>query len=132
MNFKKFLTVFLVFFIPIFAFFILSSQDESVAKKVDYAQKPRIVKFTSTMCMDCKKLNETMQKVYPKYSEKIVLEEIQVQNNDKYTNEQIKKYNVSLVPTIVIVDRMGNRLNKIEGYIEERDLEKIMKDLCNE
>ena len=81
------------------------------------------------MCLDCKKLNENIQKVYPKYADKIVLTEIQVQNNDEYTNKQIDKYNISLVPTTVIIDRNGKQLDKIEGYIEEADLEKIMKDL---
>lgn len=132
MKFKNFFTIFLIFAIPIFAFMILSTNDKTEAKKSDIGFRPQIIKFTSQMCLDCKKLNETMQKVYPKYAEKIALTEIQVQNNDKYTNDQIKKYGVSLVPTTVILDRNGNHIKTIEGYIEEQDLEKLMKDLCNE
>jgi thioredoxin-like negative regulator of GroEL len=132
MNFKKIFTVFLIFAIPIFAFMVLSSKNEGVAQKVSMNNKPQIIKFTSLMCLDCKKLNEVMQKVYPKYSDKILLTEIQVQNNDDYTNKQIEKYAVSLVPTTIILDKNGKNLNKIEGFIEEEELEKIMKDLCNE
>lgn len=132
MKFKNFITIFLIFVIPVFAFMILSANDESVAKKVETGSKPKIIKFASLMCLDCKKLNETMKKVYPKYSDKILLTEIQVQNNDKYTNEQIEKYNITLVPTTIFFDKNGKQIDKIEGYIEEQDLEKMMKDLCNE
>lgn len=132
MKFKNFIIVFLIFVVPIFAFMILSTQEQSMAQRLDNASKPQIIKFTSLMCLDCKKLNETMKNVYPKYSEKITLTEVQVQNNDTFTNEQIKKYNISLVPTIVLVDKNGKKLDKIEGYIEESDLEKIMRDLINE
>lgn len=129
MNFKNFFTIFLIFAIPILAFAVLSSRNETEAKRIETTSKPQIVKFSSLMCLDCKKLNENIQKVYPKYADKIVLTEIQVQNNDEYTNKQIDKYNISLVPTTVIIDRNGKQLDKIEGYIEEADLEKIMKDL---
>lgn len=132
MKFKNFITIFLIFAIPVFAFMVLSSNDESVAKKVEVASKPHIIKFTSQMCLDCKNLNQTMKKVYPKYSDSILLTEIQVQNNDKYTNEQIDKYDITLVPTTIFFDKNGKQIKKIEGYIEEQDLEKMMKDLCNE
>ena len=132
MNLKSFFTVFLIFVLPLLAFMMLSTKSESLAQRSDNALKPQIIKFTSLMCLDCKKLNETMQKVYPKYKNDILLTEIQVQNNDEYTNEQIKKFNISLVPTVVILDKNKNIVKKIEGYIEEQDLEKLMKEMCNE
>ena len=84
------------------------------------------------MCLDCKRLNEVMVKVYPKYSEDIILTEVQVQNNDKYTNDQIAKYNVSLVPTMILLDKKGNKIEKIEGFLPEKDLENKMKAMLNE
>ena len=132
MKFKNFITIFLIFAIPVCAFFLLSSKNESMAQKIELGNKPHLIKFTSLMCLDCKNLNETMKKVYPKYSDKIALTEIQVQNNDEFTNSQIKKYNISLVPTTIVIDKNGKQVQKIEGYIEEQDLEKLMKDLCNE
>ncbi|MBR1754277.1 thioredoxin family protein [bacterium] len=132
MKFKNFITIFLIFVIPVFAFMVLNSGKNTVSQKAEAGSKPQIIKFTSQMCLDCKKLNETMHKVYPKYADDIILTEIQVQNNDEFTNEQIKKYNISLVPTVVILDKNGKKTHKIEGYIEEANLEKLMKDLCNE
>lgn len=132
MKFKNFFTVFLIFAIPLFAFFVLASKDESVAQKAQTQSQPHIVKFSSAMCLDCKSLNATLKKIYPKYSDKILLTEIQVENNDDYTNEQIKKYGISLVPTTIFIDKDGNKVDKIEGDIEAQELEEMMKELINE
>ena len=72
-----------------------------------------------------------MKDVYPKYSGKIDLVEIQVQNNDDYTKKQIEKYNVTLVPTLIMLDAKGKKVLKTEGFVEKEKLEKIMKDLSN-
>ena len=132
MNYKNFTIIALIIALPLLAFFILSSRNESLAQKSNSTEKPQIIKFTSLMCLDCKRLNEVMVKVYPKYSEDIILTEVQVQNNDKYTNDQIAKYNVSLVPTMILLDKNGNKIEKIEGFLPEKDLENKMKAMLNE
>ncbi|RAI15823.1 MAG: hypothetical protein DKM22_01325 [Candidatus Melainabacteria bacterium] len=132
MNYKNFTIIALIIALPLLAFFILSSRNESLAQKSNSTEKPQIIKFTSLMCLDCKRLNEVMVKVYPKYSEDIILTEVQVQNNDKYTNDQIAKYNVSLVPTMILLDKKGNKIEKIEGFLPEKDLENKMKAMLNE
>ena len=132
MTYKNFNIISLIIALPLLAFFILSSRNESLAQKSNSTEKPQIIKFTSLMCLDCKRLNEVMVKVYPKYSEDIILTEVQVQNNDKYTNDQIAKYNVSLVPTMILLDKKGNKIEKIEGFLPEKDLENKMKAMLNE
>lgn len=132
MNYKNFTIIALIIALPLLAFFILSSRNESLAQKSNSTEKPQIIKFTSLMCLDCKRLNEVMVKVYPKYSEDIILTEVQVQNNDKYTNDQIAKYNVSLVPTMILLDKKGNKIEKIEGFLPEKNLENKLKAMLNE
>ncbi len=132
MKFKNFTIITLIFVIPLVAYMILSKPDASFANKTITANKPQIIKFTSLMCLDCKKLGKVMMDVYPKYSDKITLVEVQVQNTDAYTKKQVEKYNITLVPTLIILDSKGKKLNKIEGFIEKEKLERIMKDLANE
>ena len=133
MKFKNFSIIALIFAVPLIAYMIMSHSDACCAKKaVNTANKPQIIKFTSAMCLDCKKLGTVMKEVYPKYSTKITLTEIQVQNNDAYTKSQIDKYNITLVPTLVILNAKGKKLNKLEGFVEKEKLDKIMKDLSNE
>jgi thioredoxin-like negative regulator of GroEL len=129
MKFKNFSIIALIFVIPMIAYFILSKSDASFASKNVGTNKPQIIKFTSLMCLDCKKLGDVMKEVYPKYSDKITLVEVGVQNNDEFTKKQVAKYNITLVPTMIIINSKGKKLNKIEGFVEKEKLEKIMKDL---
>lgn len=129
MRFKNFSIIALIFVVPVIAYMLMSRPDASFAKKTTDTNKPQIIKFTSLMCLDCKKLGTVMKEVYPKYSDKIMLIEIQVQNNDDYTKKQVEKYNVTLVPTLVVLNSKGKQVNKIEGFIEKEKLEKLMKEL---
>lgn len=132
MNVKNFSIIALIFVVPLMAYMIMSRSETCCAKKVTNQNRPQIIKFTSAMCLDCKKLSTVMKEVYPKYSDKITLIEVQVQNNDDFTKKQIDKYNVTLVPTLIIIDSKGKKLNKFEGFVEKEKLDKIMKDLTNE
>lgn len=132
MKFKNFSIITLIFVVPLIAYAILAGPDASLAKKTEGGDKPQIIKFTSLMCLDCKKLSNVMKDVYPKYSDKITLVEVQVQNNDAYTKKQIEKYNITLVPTLIVLDSKGKKLSKIEGFVEKQKLDKMMKDLANE
>lgn len=128
---KNFSIITLIFVIPLVAYFILTKPDASLASKNIDANKPQIIKFTSLMCLDCKKLGNVMKEVYPKYSNKINLVEIQVQEENDYTKKQIQKYNVTLVPTMIFVNAKGKQTKRIEGFVEKSTLEKYMKDLIN-
>jgi thiol-disulfide isomerase/thioredoxin len=126
---KNFSIITLIFVVPLIAYFLLAKPDPTFANKSLNVSKPQIIKFTSLMCLDCKKLNNVIKEVYPKYSDKIELIEIQVQNADPYTQKQVQKYNITLVPTLVVINSKGKQLNRIEGFIEKERLEKIMKEL---
>lgn len=126
---KNFSIITLIFVIPLIAYFLLSKPGESLATKAPQANKPQVIKFTSLMCLDCKKLGTVMKEVYPKYSNKINLIEIQVQNNDEYTKKQVEKYNVTLVPTLIFINSKGKKVSKIEGFVEKDRLDKLMKEL---
>ena len=129
MKLKSLIIIFLVFALPSFAYFMLTQNNVSYAQKSENT-KPEIIKFTSQMCLDCQKLNTTIKDVYPKYADKIKLTEIKVEKNDSFTKEQIKKYNVLLVPTTIF--KKENKTKRIEGYITKNQLEKEMKALINE
>lgn len=129
MKFKNFIIITLIFVVPLLAYMILAKPDASLANKNGTGNKPQIIKFTSLMCLDCKKLGGVMKEVYPKYKDQITLIEIQVQNNDEFTKKQVEKYNVTLVPTVVLVDSNGKKVGKYEGFIEKDKLDKLLKDL---
>lgn len=128
MKFKNVSIVTLIFVVPLVAYFILSHPHASLAVKME-GPKPQIIKFTSLMCLDCKKLNKVLKEVYPKYSSKIALTEVQVQDESASTKKMIQKYNVTLVPTLVTINSKGQTVKKVEGFIDKPQLEKMMNEL---
>lgn len=129
MKFKNIIVITLIFVVPLVAYMILAKPEAGLADKASTGNKPQIIKFTSLMCLDCKKLSGVMKEVYPKYKDKITLIEVQVQNNDDYTKNQVQKYNITLVPTVILLDSKGKKVGKYEGFIEKEKLEKLLKDL---
>lgn len=126
---KNFSIIALIFVVPLVAYMILTRPDASMANKAPVANKAQIIKFTSAMCLDCKKLEKVVKEVYPAYSKKIVLTEVHVQTETPYTKQLVQKYNVTLVPTMVFIDTKGKTIAKTEGYMDKTQLEKYMKDL---
>lgn len=137
---KKNMTIIaLVFVLPLVAFGVLSSNNESTAKpKVGVTEteevpvsvgKPQVIKFSSAMCLDCQTMNKLFKEVFPKYNERIVLTEVHVQDGKAFTGELIKKYNVTLVPTMIFLDSNNNQVKRIEGAIEKVELENYLEGL---
>ena len=125
---KNILIISLIFIVPLLAYFILTNSSSTTATTAEKG-KPQIIKFTSAMCLDCQTMNKLLKEVFPKYQDKIVMTEIQVQNRDKFVDEQIKKYNVTLVPTIIMLNSEGKQVQRIEGAIPKDELEKYLQGL---
>ncbi len=135
---KNIIIIALVFLVPLAAFWILSNSGSTTAKTTpqDVPQaeeviigKPQVLKFTSTMCLDCQTMNKLFKEVFPKYSDRIVLTEISVQDGKAFTNEQIKKYNITLVPTMIFLDSNNKEVRRVEGAIEKEVLEEYLEGL---
>lgn len=129
---KNFSIITLIFVVPLIAYMFLTKPDASMASKSTDANKPKIMKFTSLMCLDCKKLDKVFKELYPKYSDKITLVEVPVQTETAFVKTNVQKYNVTLVPTLVFITAKGKMLYKTEGYMPKEELEKKMKALINE
>ncbi|HIT55452.1 TPA: hypothetical protein IAA92_04280, partial [Candidatus Galligastranaerophilus intestinigallinarum] len=68
---------------------------------------------------ECKKVKEAVDKVFGNYKEAVLLEEINVSENSDKTNGMIETYKITVVPTIVFIDKNGAVINKIEGLADE-------------
>lgn len=129
---KNVLIISLIFILPIVTYFTLSTIKSGAEPKTSSNTQcnAKIIKFSSAMCRDCKKLAEVMDEVYPKYQDKIELESISVEKSDKKTVNLIKKYKVTLVPALVYIYN-GEVLKYTEGALTAQQLEKNMKELIN-
>lgn len=127
---KNIITVLLVLIVPIVAYILMNHSSSDVASIAEATTaKPQIIKFTSSMCLDCQEMNKIVKEVYPQYKDKVVLTEIPVQDGKAFTQEQIKKYNVTLVPTIIMLDSNGQQVKRIEGAIPKEEFVQYIEGL---
>lgn len=132
---KNWIVALAILIIPLAAYFVLDKTNAPKSSFEAHAQsgytKPAVLKFSSPMCLDCKKLEGVTSVVMPKYSDKIEYKKYTTQNNDSETDALIKKYNITLVPTMIFVKKDGNMYKKTEGFMTEKELENILKGLIN-
>ena len=127
---KNIITVLLVLIVPIVAYILMNNSSSDVASIAEATTaKPQIIEFTSSMCLDCQEMNKIVKEVYPQYKDKVVLTEIPVQDGKAFTQEQIKKYNVTLVPTIIMLDSNGQQVKRIEGAIPKEEFVQYIEGL---
>lgn len=129
---KNVLIISLIFILPVVAYFTLSTIKSEAEQKGSVTQScdAKIIKFSSRMCRDCQKLAVVMDEVYPKYQDKIDLENISVEKNDKKTINLIKKYRVTVIPALVYIYK-GEVLKYTEGALTAEQLDKNMRELAD-
>jgi thiol:disulfide interchange protein len=125
---KNLLIISLIFILPILAYLLLTVSNSTTAKTFE-SSRPQVIKFSSAMCLDCQTMNKVFKEIFPKYEDKITLTEIQVQDNNSFNQEQIKKYNVTLVPTIILINSQGKQVKRLEGAVEKDKMDNYLKGL---
>ncbi len=128
MNKKSIITILAILIIPVIAFFGLTfnKDNASVARAEG---KPEVIKFTSTMCLECKEVNKVFKELLPKYQDKFNYTEIIVDNRNDMNNALIKKYHVQLVPTIIMINSDGTQYKRIESSLPVEQMEQYIKGL---
>ncbi len=127
---KNIITILLVLIVPIIGYILMNNSNSDVVSVADAkSSKPQIIKFTSSMCLDCQEMNKIIKEVYPQYKDRIILTEIPVQDGKAFTQEQINKYNVTLVPTIILIDSNGNQVKRIEGAVPKEEFLQCIEGL---
>ncbi len=126
---KNLIVVLAIFIIPLVTYAMLTISNIPTTAQANKENKPQVVKFTSQMCLDCQTMNNIFKEIFPKYKDDIILTEIQVQERNDYNQSMIDKYNVTLVPTIILLDSNGKQIKRIEGAIPSSEMDKCLKGL---
>ena len=125
---KNIIIISLIFALPIIAYMALTASNKTNAKTIETG-KPQVIKFTSEMCLDCQTMNKIFKEIFPKYENKIILTEIPVQKQDAHIQEKIKEHNVTLVPTIILLNSNGSQVKRIEGAISKEQMDQYLPGL---
>ncbi len=126
---KNIVILLFVFILPLFAYFMLSKTNQG-SVSVANTNRPQLIKFTSNMCGECKRVEPVVNNVMEKYQDTIQYIVIPVQVDNRYNQEMIAKYRVTLVPTIILRDKNQKVVKRIEGYVDEKTLDNYLKGLC--
>lgn len=128
---KNLIIISLIFALPLIAYAVLSGTKVESATQEHVSGKPQIIKFSSKLCSDCKKMKGVFETVMPQYSGTVEVIEYDIEKNDKNINNAIDTYNVNLVPTIIYIDKNGKVVRKTEGYIDKHKFEAYVKEILN-
>lgn len=128
---KNLIIISLIFALPLIAYAVLSGTKVESATQEHVSGKPKIIKFSSKLCSDCKKMKGVFETVMPQYSGTVEVIEYDIEKNDKNINNAIDTYNVNLVPTIIYIDKNGKVVRKTEGYVDKHKFEAYVKEILN-
>lgn len=126
---KNLIVILAIFIIPLLTYVMLTISNNPTTARDSFTGKPQVLKFTSQMCLDCQTMNKVFKEIFPKYKDDIELIEIQVQDKNNYNQSMIEKHNVTLVPTIILIDSEGKQVKRIEGAIPSSEMDDCLKGL---
>ena len=128
MDKKNIITIIALLFIPLIAFWgiNLNKEPQAVAQT---AGIPQILKFSSSMCLECKQVEEIFDELVPQYKDKFEYKQIFVDSGKDMNNQLIKKYNVTLVPTVIMLNSDGTVAKTIVGAVPKEKYEDCIKRL---
>ena len=124
---KNLIIISLIFAVPLLAYWGLKTSHPTDAKST--SGQPQVIKFASDMCIDCQKMSKVFKELKPKYGDRIAFMDINVQDSNPGTKNMIKKYNVSLVPTIILLDSSGKQVRRLEDAVPLEEMDNYLKEL---
>lgn len=126
---KTLLIVCMIFALPVIAYALLMGrQPAPVDVAVAATGMPQMIKFSSPMCSDCQHMAEIISQVQDKYKDRVEFIEISVNQNSPQVKEQIRRYNVKLVPTMIFLNADGKQIARVEGSIPKEELVKYLDE----
>ena len=127
MTRKSIITILAIIILPLLAFWALTWNKDSTA--VADTNLPQIIKFSSSMCLECKEVEKIFKDILPKYKDRVSYTEIVVDSRKDMNNKLIKKYNITLVPTVVMLDSNGKECKRFEGAAEKSEYIEVIESL---
>lgn len=128
---KNIITILLIIILPIMAYLIIEKRSKLNSATAMENSLPTIMVFSSSMCLDCQKLKGVINEIKNDYEDKINFISYNALDKDKKVQKYIKEYQIILAPTTIILDRNGNKVDKIEGYIPKEELINEIEEAIN-
>ena len=125
---KNIIIISAIFILPIIAYVVLSSS-QSVSATQRIEGQPQVIKFSSKLCLDCKKIKKGFDELVPEYQNKMSITEYNIDGSNKEVNDAITEHNINLVPTIIFINKNGKEVRRTEGFVNKNTLEQYFNEL---
>jgi thioredoxin 1 len=89
--------------------------------------KPHFVDFNAWWCSPCNQMRPSVLRMKDKYGEWITFDDINVDN--RASAGLNRKYRVEFIPLMVLLDKNGKEVKRLEGYQTEQDLDDALAGL---
>lgn len=129
---KNIITIILILILPVMVYFMINKNSSDLSALAEAKNMPTFITFSSTMCVDCRKMKPIISELEKEYSGKVNFISVNATEKDKKIQNLVKKYNVVLVPTMIILDSDNNELSRLEGYIPKEELASDIEDAIND
>jgi len=120
----------LILVLPIFCYAVFKAPNLG-AVYATTKDKPVVMIFSMPLCSECQKLKVVSDKMEARYNSELVFEKINAGTMDQKTIEEVKKYNVKVVPTIIFFDKRGHIVARKEGAMPEAAFDKQIQELID-
>ena len=125
---KNIIIISSIFIFPLIAYVVLSSS-QSVSASQRIEGQPQVIKFSSKLCLDCKKIKKGFDELVPEYQNRISITEYNIDGSNKEVNDAITEHNINLVPTIIFINKNGKEVRRTEGFVNKNTLEQYFNEL---
>lgn len=113
---KNIITIVLILVLPVLAYILLdNNKNSNVIEVAQAGNKPKVLIFSSAMCSECIKMKKVINEVEPQYADKIEFIKYNAQDNSQEVASLMKKYQVTLVPTLIFINTDGKVIKKQVG-----------------
>jgi thiol-disulfide isomerase/thioredoxin len=89
--------------------------------------KPHFVDFNAGWCAPCMRMKPSIARMKAKYGDRVTFDNINVDN--RASARLVVKYQVFAIPLIVLLDRDGQEVDRLEGYHTEQELDDALSAL---
>lgn len=84
----------------------------------------KVYKFSAIYCGPCRMYASTFKKIKEEYKDRVEFLEIDIDQDEALT----KQFNISSIPTTVLVDNENNEIGRYNEIIDEQKLRNLIDD----
>lgn len=88
------------------------------------AQLPIMLELGSKTCISCKKMKPILEELQNEYRGRVIILFIDVKEEPK----AVQKYNISLIPTQIFINKDGKEVHRHVGFYEKEKIIKIFEE----